>query len=147
MESILINWWAVVVGAASLHILGFIWYGPIFGKAYGSIMGMPPVSQMSPETNKEFKNKMWPVYILNLILALITSYALAYFLNLLGDMAVGGGVCIALAIFFGFMLPLIAGNSMWSGKPRALAWKLFWINFGYYLISFIVLAGILSAWR
>jgi len=33
MEELNPNWWAIVAAAISPLIIGFIWYGPLFGKA------------------------------------------------------------------------------------------------------------------
>ena len=35
----LINWWAVLVATVLAFILGGIWYGPVFGKAWLDALG------------------------------------------------------------------------------------------------------------
>jgi hypothetical protein len=43
-----INVWAVLVAAACSFLLGGIWYGPLFGKAWNKAAGMDPQKQGHP---------------------------------------------------------------------------------------------------
>lgn len=42
MEMLRINYLAILVGVIANVILGFLWYGPLFGKAWAKEMKMPP---------------------------------------------------------------------------------------------------------
>lgn len=130
------------IGALVNSILGFIWYGPIFGKAYGEIVGIPAASQMTEEENKTFGNKMIPLYITNFVLAFISFFALAYFAIFIGRLNIVGALTYAGFIWFGFIMPIEAGNALWSGKPKKLAWRLFFLTAGFQLISFLAAAAI-----
>jgi hypothetical protein len=139
----MINILAVLVIGVIYMILGFVWYGPLFGKMYGRIMGMDMAS-MTPETKKAMQKRMGPVYFLNFVMVLITVYVLALFVNF----GVGGsGIGAALWVWFGFIMPTIAGQAMWSGKPRKMAWQMFWLSMSYQLIGIVIAGVILSAWR
>ncbi len=40
--TVVINYWAVIVVAIINTVLGFLWFGPIFGKMWISLMGFTP---------------------------------------------------------------------------------------------------------
>ncbi len=139
----MVNIWAVLVIGVIYMVLGFIWYGPLFGKTWARIIGMDH-SQMTPETKKAMQKKMGPVYILNFILTLVTVYILALFIQL-GIR--GGGIGTALWIWLGFIMPTVAGYAIWSGKPRKLAWQMFFVSAAYQLITIVIAGAILAAWQ
>ncbi|MEX1207363.1 MAG: DUF1761 domain-containing protein [Acidimicrobiia bacterium] len=46
-----IDWLAVLAGAVAIMVLGWLWYGPLFGKKWSAATGQPMVSGR-PETSK-----------------------------------------------------------------------------------------------
>ena len=40
METITVNYWAIVAGAVLSMVIGAIWYGPLFGKKWMEIVGV-----------------------------------------------------------------------------------------------------------
>ncbi len=139
---ITVNIWAVVVVAVVQMVLGFIWYGPLFGKNWGRIIGMDMVA-MTPEKKKEMQNKMGPTYLLAFVLSLLTAYILAHFIRAWTDYS---GMMTAFVIWLGFVMPIVAGASIWSGKPRKVAWEMFLLTAGYQLIAFMLAGLILGSW-
>ncbi len=134
----------VLVVAIVFFIIGFIWHGPMFGKAYMKAMDLH--MDMTPEQKKAMQKKMMPTYILQIVLSFITVYVLAHFIKV----GVAGGtsaVGIAFWIWLGFLMPLAAASAMWSGKPKNSAWMLFFITAGYNLVTIIIGAWILSVWK
>lgn len=145
-----INWVAVIVGAVSINIIGFIWYGPLFGKVWGSIIGMPPASEMSEKDNRDFQKKMAPVYLLNFLLSIWTAYVLSFYVIGWTSSVSGGsldGAMNAFWIWLGFLVPVLAGSAMWSGKSKKDSWRMFFITSGYYLVSFLILGAIIGGWK
>lgn len=45
------DWVAILVGTVAIVVLGWLWYGPLFGKAWSKATGQPMMSGM-PATNK-----------------------------------------------------------------------------------------------
>lgn len=137
-----INYLAVLVAGVAAMIVGSIWYGFLFKKAWGNVIGMD--LNMSPEKAKAMQKRMGGAYFLQFILSLLTAGVLSYHLNnFSGDKTSLG---ITLCIWFGFVMTTLAGGAIWSGKSRATAWKMFFITAGAQLATFIVFALILSAW-
>src|SRR3989442_4612665 len=44
-----VNYWAILVAVAATMVLGFLWYGPILGKARMKEMGIPARSKPDPK--------------------------------------------------------------------------------------------------
>ena len=65
-----------MVAAVAAHVLGFLWYGPLFGKKWASMMKFT-------EKNKEkAKGKgMAKLYVLSFIGSLVTAFVLSLFIG------------------------------------------------------------------
>lgn len=141
-----INILAVVVCVVVAQVLGFLWYGPIFGKSYMAVIGGKKREEMSDKECKEMDKQMRPVYVLNIIVSIVTILVLSCVLRQYMVMDVVEGVKIALLMWLGFIMPLAAMNAMWSGKPKKLAWNLFLITAGYQLVTFVIFGIVLGLW-
>ena len=84
MDFFTINWLAVLAATASAFVLGGLWYGPIFGKAWMAEMGF---------TEEELKEaNMAKIYGTAFVLEFIIALQLAYFLGHGGSYpSIGGG--------------------------------------------------------
>lgn len=126
-----------------MMVLGFLWYGPLFGKQWSELMGWGP---MTPEKMAEMKKKAMPGYIATFVGALIMAYVLAHGLTFgnvyLGTGGISGGLQGAFWYWLGFIAPVTIGVVFWDGKP----WKLWFINAGYYLVGLLVMGLILALW-
>ena len=150
---------AVLVCGIAAMVVGFIWYGPLFGKAYMKTMG---ADTMTPEQKAAMKKSMGGMYFLQFILSLVTAWALSLFINLCAPFSSvfletklpntfvcypgSSPIWIAILIWFGFVMTTTASGALWSGKPKKMAWSFFWITAGAQLVTFIVFGLILGAW-
>lgn len=137
-----VNYLAIMVCGVAAMVVGFLWYGPLFGKAWMQIMGS---DTMSTEQKEAMKKNVWGMYFLQFILSLITAGVLDYHIaNWAGsETAIG----VAIFAWFGFIMTTEAGAALWSGKPRKIAWKMFFISTGAQLVTFIVFGVILGSWQ
>lgn len=129
-----VNYLAVVVAAIANYIIGSLWYGVIFRKAWMKLSGLSEMKVTAASV------------ILGLIGALLTSYVLQhaiFFANeYLKTSGVGGGLMTGFFSWIGFIAPVTIGVVTYEKKPFAL-----WIvNNAYWLISLLVMGIILSAW-
>jgi hypothetical protein len=91
------------------------------------IMG---VEEMSKEEMRRMQKEMMPMYILQFVLSLITSFVLYHFVQLLG-------MSVAFWIWLGFSMPLAAG-AVWDTR-KGYAMKKFLIVAGYQLVTLLIL--------
>lgn len=134
-----INFWAVLVAAVSSMVVGSIWYGPLFGKVFMKAMGM---DQWSPEKKAEMKKSMALTYVWQFIASLVMFYVLAWFLGATAMWGVMGAMTVAFWAWLGFIVPLKLGDALWGGKMI-----LFWIGVTNSLVTILVGAAIIGAWK
>jgi hypothetical protein len=127
-----INYWAILVSAVVSMIVGFLWYGPLFGKIWKREIIGP-------------KEDVWAYYLIQFILSIITAWALVVHV---ANWANGTPViAIAICTWFGFVMTTNAGAALWSGKPKMLAWKMFLISSGAQLVTFIIFGIIINLFK
>lgn len=138
---IAINYWAVIVCGVLAMVLGFIWYGPLFGKKWMDVIG---ASSLSREQSKEMQKRMMRLYVVQFALVLFQAYILAYYIKGWDEVS---GLANALWIWVAFVIPTVAGSSMWNNEPGKKAWSRFLIQAGYQLILFMSFGLVLGFWK
>jgi len=138
MDTVSINYWAVLVAAVANMIIGSLWYGPLFGKLWMRLQGWNP-------TPEEMKAKMSAKKAMlgGLVAALLTAYVLAHFVELLGIFSAGAAWQLAFWVWLGFVATVQVGSYLWENKP----FKLFALNAANTLVSLYVMALILALWQ
>jgi len=135
-----INLWALILSIIFSVVLGFIWYGPLFGKKWMALNGMK-----MPDPKPGFSVMVKPILI-SLVGALCMSFVLARLIAIggayLGVSGVGNGLATAFMVWVGFIVPIHFNSAGWEGKP----WTLFFINTGYWLVYLLVIGSLIAAW-
>lgn len=132
----MINYWAIIGGAIFLFVMGMVWYGPLFGKMWTKIMG---AEHMTKEEMSAMQKEMMPMYALQVLLGLFTSYVLYSFVHMSGM-----GIAMGFWVWLGFAMPMAAG-AMWDTQKGKKLTK-FSIVAGYQLITLLVLAWAYTMW-
>lgn len=139
-----VNLWAVLVGGIISMVLGALWYSPaMFAKKWAMLAGI------TDEKMKAAMAKgMGMAYLTAFISSLLMTYILAHFVEIglraSGQVGTFGlGAQMGAWIWLGFIATSFTGMVLWEGK----SWKLYFINAGYYLVSLVLIGGILGAWR
>ena len=137
-----VNYMAVIAAAIVSIVLGFIWYGPLFGKQWMSAMGFT-----KEHMDKAKAKGMTMNYILMAVGSLVMAYVLSHVTSFaMAYMKVTGysaGLSSGFWIWLGFIAPVTMGDQLWGGKP----WRLFPIVAGYYLVSLMAMGALLAAWK
>lgn len=136
-----VNYLAIIVSAVIATVLGMVWYGPLFGKAWLRVLKVSPNDM---ETQKKMKEGMMPVLATQILLTLFQVYVLAHFINAWSE---ASGVETALWIWTAFVMPMIAGMTMWSNDSVSLKWTRFLVQGGYQLACFLIFGAILGVWK
>lgn len=127
-----------VIGATIASIvIGFIWYGPLFGKQWIAMMGWKP-----EEIDKQKQEGMGRSYALMTLGSIISAYILGNFVQLAGAVTIWDGVTVGFFAWLGFAVPLLLSSVIWEGKT----WKLYGLNVGYQLVAWCVMGAILALW-
>ncbi|TSC68273.1 MAG: hypothetical protein G01um101466_499 [Parcubacteria group bacterium Gr01-1014_66] len=133
-----INYLAVCAAALSTIIVGALWYGPLFGKIWISLMGFTP--KHMEELKKRGAGKS---YALAFIGSLVMAYVLAHFTSIWETIGIGDAFQLAFWIWLGFIATTTLGSVLWEGK----SWKLYLLNIAHQFLSLFVMTSILTLWR
>lgn len=131
-----INFWAVLVAALASFIVGWMWYGPLFGKQWMKLNGF------TPEKLREGGGLPMPfIMIVNYVATALAALSIAMFIGAEADMSFG--------IFAGIMIALF-----WIGTSRLndvlyerQPLKLYLINLGYNLVIYTIMGAVLGSWH
>jgi hypothetical protein len=126
-----VNLLAVLFAALSAFVIGGIWYGPLFGKAWMDAHGF---------TEAMLRDRFNPVktYGITFLLSVVTAYTLAMFLGAEHNAASGAGWGLMIgAVWVGGS---IATNYQFEGTSNLLLM----INAGYHAVRFAAMGAILG---
>ena len=127
-----INWLAVLVATVLTFVLGGLWYGPLFGKAWQKRMGL---------ADDELQRDMARTFAVAFLLALVSAVNLAFFLGPTATIAFGTGAGAATG--FGFVATSLGITYAFGRRPLSLAL----IDAGYHAVSFTMMGALLGAWH
>ncbi|MBN2636170.1 MAG: DUF1761 domain-containing protein [Prolixibacteraceae bacterium] len=130
-----INFIAVLVSAFSAFIVGWLWYGPLFGKKWMELHGF---------TKEDVQKGTLPMPVI-----MITNYVATALAALAIAMFIGAEANVGFGIFAGIMIAVFwIGTSrlndvLYEKKPFGL----FLINVGYNIVIYTIIGAILGAWH
>lgn len=132
-----VNYLAVIVCAVIYFMLGGLWYSKLlFANPWMKAMGKTP---------EELKAQGNPIagYILSFIGSLLTAFMLSVAIDYVGAASLIDGAKIGFYIWLGFAVTTLTPAYYFECRPKAL----FLIYSGYTLVAFVIMGGILGAWR
>lgn len=127
-----LNWIAIIVATVASFVIGFLWYGPVFGKAWLAALG---------KTEDEIQPSPTP-FIISIVTALVTCITMALLVHWMGCDTWTEGVGLGLLMGIGF----IAASMVSDGAFCGWSWNLVIIQSGYRVFYSVVMAVILVMW-
>ena len=131
-----ISWIAWVLGAVAFMAVGFLWYGPLFGKPWMAIME-------KTGWKREQIRASPGMYVVSLLCALVASYVLAVLIRSLGITQWWNGLITGAIIWIGAGSVALLTNSIFESRPKGL-WALFSL---YELVMFAGLGLVFAVWK
>jgi len=121
---------AVVLAALSTFVIGAIWYGPLFLKTWQREAGI----------SQDDMGKRHPAFVFGgaFVLNLFAAYIFGHVLATYGHPELKVDVLIALGLATGFVVTAFGVNYLFAGRSL----KLFSIDAGYFVVSYIVMGAI-----
>ena len=117
-----INWVALIAAGVASMVVGFIWYGPLFGKVWMKLSGLKEMGD---------KDKMPMNYIIMFVGSLVTAYVLS---------VLGASLMTAFWVWLGFQATLLLHSVLFEGK----SWNLYFLDAGHQLVSLLAMSWVLN---
>jgi hypothetical protein len=134
MDPSKLNYLAIVAAAAAAFIIGGAWYSPaLFGNAWMKAAGLNEAALGA--------RKMGMVFTAAFLLALVMSFNLAAFLQ--GPPNLAWGIAAGALAGIGWVAAAMGATYLFEARPLTL----FLIDAGYHAVTFMVMGGILGAWK
>lgn len=135
-----INYYAVGAAALANMVIGFLWYGPVFGNHWKKLMGLTDETMKSmPLTPIQ---AMLGGLVMSILMAIVLAHSVTFGSAYLKIAGLSAGLQAGFWNWLGFALTITAGSFLWEGRPL----KLWVLNATYYLVSFLVMGTILALW-
>ena len=130
-----VNYLAVLVGGIISFAIGGIWYSVLFSKQWMSVVekGEEELKKLNKPAN----------FVSTFILGLITAYVLANIVMFLDANTLLNGMEVGLLCWIGFAGATSYAHYLFGGCSQ----KLWMIDSGYNLITFIINGAIFAIWK
>lgn len=141
MELYDLNVAAILVAALAAFVIGFLWHGPVFGAQWIKMMKIPKaeVDAMQAKGMGPMLPSMAMAFVQHVVMATVLAY-------LIDDMRVASGipsVILALVLWLGFIVTTLLNGVLWEKRTV----ELYIFNLAYHLVTLVVMALIVGAWR
>ncbi|MGA9533091.1 MAG: DUF1761 domain-containing protein [Anaerolineales bacterium] len=127
-----VNWLAVLVATIINMFVGFLWYGPLFGKQWMN-MTDKSMDEMDPDPT---------MYVYTGLAALVSSYVLALLIGASGASGLAAGAVVGLVVWLGIGATGTLVYTIFQGPPKSV-----WMLHGLYqLVVFAINGALLASW-
>ena len=123
------NYWAVLVSALILWLLGAAWYSPVlFAKVWMASLGIVPGGA---------KKGLAIGMISSLIGDLLVAFVLLHLVLWSGAVTYGAGASVGFLCWLGFVAAIQFPQGIYESRPI----QLFAINSGYWFVGLLIVGG------
>ena len=131
-----VNFLAVFLGALTFFVIGALWYGPLFGKAWKDAVGYDGEKLPYPTSSNSTPFIMGLAFLFELLVALMLGHNIARTnpaSHVIMMMATGFAAAI--------MVPALGIHYLFQQRPG----KLFAIDAGYFVVGMAAMGGVFIA--
>ncbi len=128
-----INYIELLAAGVGAMVVGYLWYGPLFGKAWMKESG---VTQAKVDAGKKEMPKTYGMMFMG---SLVTAYVLSVFMGLAGAFDYMSAATVAFWAWLGFVATVMLGSVLFEGR----SWNYLGINAGYNLVNMVVMSAVL----
>ena len=123
------NYLGLLLAAVVAMVVGYVWYGPLFGKTWMKLMGMKEAKMKGAGTS----------YLVMYVVAVVEAYVLSVFMKNAGATTVNSAAMVAFWAWLGFVATVMLGMVLWDKKPL----NLYFLNVAYQLVTMVLMAVVL----
>lgn len=130
-----VDYVGVLIAAVAAMIIGFVWYLPaVAGRTWSAATGI---------TAEKMKANMGiSTLVAGFVMVLLQATVLSAAITWSGANGIGEGVVVGLIVWLGLIVTTAGMNVLYEARPASL----YWVYGGNSLVTFAVMAAILSWW-
>ena len=125
-----LNWLSIFIAVIAAQVLGFLWYGPLFGKQWMAAIG---------KTQEDMSGSAGPAIAIGVVMSIVRAVILALLIDLSNTPDLTSGIKI------GLLLALVTSSGVITGhvyEERVSA--LTWINCVYEVVMWAAMGAIIG---
>lgn len=127
-----VNWLAVLAGVIGSNVLGFLWYGPLFGEMWMRMIG---------KTMDEIESNN-SMYLVTVVTSAIAMTVLAVFIGAVGAASFVDGLIAGAVAWIGLGATATFLYTAFEGPPT----NVWFLNAVYNLIVWAVMGAVFAIW-
>ena len=125
-----LNWLSVIVAVVAAQVLGFLWYGPLFGTQWMAAIG---------KTKEDMSGSAGRAIAVGVVMSLVRATILALIIGLSKTPDVTSGIKI------GLLLAAVTASGIITGHAfEERVSQLTWINSAYEVVMWAVMGAIIG---
>ena len=132
----------IVLAVVIAQVVGFIWYGVLFGKKWEVVVGVTEEQKKMPRGGKT----MMAIHGTNLLLSVVLYVALSIIIGSFDAINAVQAMWVAILVWLGVIVPMQGQMALYSNKTKHLGWSMFLINISYQLILSIIAGLLIGVW-
>jgi hypothetical protein len=133
MQDIPINWWAVLAVVALKFVLGFVWFGLLFGKQWQALSGL---------TEAQMKAGMPKAIVTDVAMNFVMAWVLVHAVRYAGATTWPMGAGVGFFNWLGFVGALSLSGTVYGNRSL----KLWALQNAYECIALVAMGAILAVW-
>lgn len=137
-----VNYFAVIASALMAMVLGFLWFGPLFGKQWIASMGWTDADIQAAKSKSMTRGYLIQA-VGALLMAFVMAHSMEFAMAYLGSTGVSAGLMGGFWNWVGFIAPVTLGYVIWDNKT----WGYWFITAGYYLVLLCAMGIVFALWR
>lgn len=134
-----LNWIAILLAAASTMVVGSLWYGPLFGKAWAKLAKVKSDPNFGPK-------QAIPLYGGAFLSSAVTATVIAIFASIVSSYFEGtylnSALWVGLVLWAGFTAARVYMHDSFEGRRK----KLTLLNVAHELVTIEIMALIIGVW-
>ncbi len=141
MNNMQVNFLGIILATVAQFIMGWVWYGPLFGKLWGKIHGF---DKLSKEVQQKMMKAMAPFYGLQLLVTVVTAAVLSVVLT---NLPAWNAYTLAGLLWLGFVVPTQVSGVIFGGTESKWIASKIAVQAGGALACLLVAAFVLSIFK
>jgi hypothetical protein len=125
-----LNWLSIVIAVVAAQVLGFLWYGPLFGKQWMAAIG---------KTKEDMSGSPGPAVAVGIVMSLVRAVILALLIGLSATPDLASGLKV------GLLLAAVTSSGIITGHAfEERISQLTWINCAYEVVMWAIMGAIIG---